>query len=435
MKDLADDGQLVAGAFDRDESIVRALNKAYAMIEFELDGTIVTANDNFLGAVGYTLEEIQGKHHRIFMPEDQADTPEYAAFWRRIGQGETFQDDFQRVCKDGRKIWIAATYNPLYDSQGRLRRAFKIAADITDVKMGHQALIDGLERLSRGDPSVRIDADLSGDHAAVKETFNQTMSSLEAVLNGFSVSSRSLDELSGDLNTKATGLAAKAELLAAAIEESNKVIGSMAGAMADMAGQSAEAEAVVKTASERSTSGRTVVANAVEAMQNIEEMTSEISKITKVIEGFAFQTNLLSINAAVEAARAGEAGKGFAVVASEVRSLAERSAKASRDIAELIDRSGQEVSKGVRLVNDAGGALTEIDGSVAEAVSSIGLISQGVAEQSTGMAEVKTALANMQDETNEVASLSEFNGQAAQELDEQVGEMNAHLTSFLQTGQ
>lgn len=434
MKDLADDGQLMAETFDRNESIIRALDKAYAMIEFELDGTIVTANDNFLAAVGYTLEEIRGQHHRIFMPKDQVDTPEYAAFWKRIGQGETFQDDFPRVRKDGATIWIAATYNPLYDSQGRLRGAFKIAADITDVKLGHQALIDGLEQLSQGDPSARIDADLKGDHAAVKETFNRTMGSLESVLNGFSVSSRSLDELSGDLNTKATGLAAKAELLAAAIEESNKVIGSMAGAMSDMAGQSAEAETVVKTASERSASGRTVVANAVEAMQNIEEMTSEISKITKVIEGFAFQTNLLSINAAVEAARAGEAGKGFAVVASEVRSLAERSAKASRDIAELIDRSGQEVAKGVRLVNDAGGALTEIDGSVAEAVSSIGLISQGVTEQSTGMAEVKTALANMQDETNEVASLSEFNGQAAQELDEQVGQMNAHLSGFLQTG-
>ena len=434
MKDSVESDDPVRGAFDRDKAIVRALDKTYAMIEFELDGTIVTANENFLAAVGYSLDEIKGKHHRIFVPPDYVDTAEYATFWKRIGDGEAFQDDFPRIRKDGKTIWIAATYNPLYDGHGHLCGAFKIAADITDVKLGHQALIDGLGRLSQGDPSVRIDVDLKGDHAAVKETFNRTMASLETVLGGFSVSSRSLDELSSNLNTKATGLAAKAELLAAAIEESNKVIGSMAGAMADMATQSAEAESVIKTASAQSSSGRAVVTNAVEAMHNIEEMTTEISKITKVIEGFAFQTNLLSINAAVEAARAGEAGKGFAVVASEVRSLAERSAKASRDIAELIDRSSHEVAKGVRQVNEAGAALTEIDGSVAEAVASIGLISTGVAEQSTGMAEVKTALTNMQDETNEVASLSEFNGQAAQELDEQVGQMNDHLTSFLQAG-
>ena len=431
MKDLAETLVLEDETFDRSDSIVRALTENYALIEFQPDGTIMHANDNFLGAMGYELDEIKGKHHRIFMPPDQVNTAEYGQFWNRIASGEAFQGEFPRIRKDGSTIWIAATYNPLFDAEGNLRRAIKIAVDVTDAKLGHQALISGLERLSQGDVAARIEEKLKGDHAAVKERFNQTMERLESVFGGFTASSRTLDELSSGMNSKATGLAAKAELLAAAIEESNKAIGSMATAMQAMAGKTTEAETVIKTASERSTAGSQVVANAVEAMQNIEEMTSEISKITKVIEGFAFQTNLLSINAAVEAARAGEAGKGFAVVASEVRSLAERSAKASRDIAELIDRSGQEVAKGVRLVNDAGGALTEIDTSVAEAVSSIGSISRGVTEQSTGMAEVKTALASMQDETNEVASLSEFNGQAAQELDEQVTTMNDHLNGFL----
>jgi len=417
--------------FMRNSAIVDALTTSYATIEFQPDGTIITANQKFLDALGYRLDEIRGRHHRIFVAPGEAATPQYATFWNRIASGEVFSGVFKRVRKDGEEIWILATYNPIYNREGRLVSAFKLAIDVTEEKRGHLALARAVERLAGGDINARVTETLTGDFDALKTTYNGMVDRLSSTLSAFEGGAQRLDAVSDDLNGNAQGLSGRAERLAAAIEQSNATVASLSSAVEDVASRAGETEGVIRETSRMVSNGREVAASAVEAMKRIETMTEEISKITKVIESFAFQTNLLSINAAVEAARAGEAGKGFAVVAAEVRSLAERSAGASRDIAGLIERSKKEVSAGASLVNEAGGALAKVDTSMTTTVASFVSISEGARSQASGMGEIRTALGAMQAETNAVANMADANGRWAAELRDEAGKMGRRLGEFL----
>lgn len=110
---------------------VAAISRSQAVIEFSLDGTVLTANANFLNALGYTLEEVQGKHHRIFVSPTEAQSPQYIAFWQKLGRGEFDAGRYLRIAKGNREIWIQASYNPIFDAQGRPCKVIKFATDIT----------------------------------------------------------------------------------------------------------------------------------------------------------------------------------------------------------------------------------------------------------------------------------------------------------------
>jgi len=416
--------------YNANTAIVESIKSCYAFIEFEPDGTIVRANQHFLDAVGYTLDEIRGKHHRIFMPPEEVDTPAYREHWARVARGEFVRGSFKRIRKDGKPIWIAATYSPLYDRAGNLRGAFKIAIDLSEDKRMSDALTAGLEALSNGDLAARIKGDFTGDNRVIADTFNRTMTHLGEVVTGFSDGAERLGDVSGGLSSRAGELTQRAESLSAAIEQSGATVRSLAEALGGLAEDARKSEGMVRMAADRSRSGAQTVEGAVASMKAIESITADISKITKVIEGFAFQTNLLSINAAVEAARAGEAGKGFAVVATEVRSLAERSAKASQDIAELISRSETEVAKGVAQVGAAGEALAEINEAVDDTVRCVGQIAVGTSNQVTGTKEVTSALAAMERDTAHLASMADANGGAARDLATQVGGLRSLIQAF-----
>ncbi|MCW5693428.1 MAG: PAS domain-containing methyl-accepting chemotaxis protein [Pseudolabrys sp.] len=286
---------------------IEALSRSQAMIEFNLDGTIITANDNFLGALGYSLEEIAGQHHSMFVDPAYARSREYAAFWAKLGRGEFDAGQYRRIGRGGREIWIQASYNPVFDADGRPCKVVKFAADITEAKKAEQAI------------EVEIDAVIK---AAV----------------------------GGDL-TKRIEIAGKDGFML-----------TLAGAINDLLTKLATTLGEIEVAAVNN--GGKVVAKAVDAMARIEESSHKISDIIVVIDEIARQTNLLALNAAVEAARAGESGRGFAVVASEVRNLAQRSANAAKDIKELIGRSNGEVGEGVDLVNRTGTALNEIVGTI-----------------------------------------------------------------------
>ncbi|MEM1431532.1 MAG: methyl-accepting chemotaxis protein [Pseudomonadota bacterium] len=434
MRDFTAEGHSQAAeepaVYNENAAIVQSIRSSYAFIEFTPDGTILRANDHFLNAVGYTLDEIVGKHHSIFMPPDEVNTPEYREHWSRVGRGEFLRGSFKRLRKDGTPIWIAATYSPLHDKAGNLKGAFKIAIDLTEDKVMSTALTAGLQGLSNGDLGARITGEFSGDNRRIVEAFNQTMDRLSEVVSGFFDGADRLGNVTGGLSSRAGELTQRAESLSSAIEQSGATIRSLAEALGGLAEDARKSESMVRMAADRSRSGAKTVEGAVTSMKAIESITADISKITKVIEGFAFQTNLLSINAAVEAARAGEAGKGFAVVATEVRSLAERSAKASQDIAELISRSEAEVAKGVTQVGAAGEALEEINTAVDDTVRSVGQIAEGTSNQVIGTKEVTAALAAMERDTAHLAAMADANGGAAADLATQVDGLRGLIQAY-----
>jgi methyl-accepting chemotaxis protein len=428
-----DDGP-EAGVYNPSAAIVDAIKRSYGFIQFELDGTIVSANDNFLNAVGYRLDEIVGRHHRIFMPPGEADMPGYREFWALIGRGEFVRGSFRRIRKDGTPIWISATYSPLRDRNGVLRGAFKVVVDLTDDKRLHEALSGALAKLSRGDVRQRITEGFTGDNLATRDAFNTTMDRLQRVFAGVSRSCAGLDSLSQGLTGRALELNQRAGSLAASIERSSTSIRSMTDALAAVSGRAGASDEVARRAAARAEAGSQTVEKVIASMRGIADITGEISKITKVIEGFAFQTNLLSINAAVEAARAGDAGKGFAVVAAEVRSLAERSAKASREIGDLIARGETEVSLGVAQVTDAGRSLSEINEAVGEMVDSTARIARDLADQSREIDELRRVLAEMERETGHLTTMAGQNDEAAAAVSSQVAALSGGVRRFLGEG-
>lgn len=418
-------------AYNPSAAIVEAIKAAYGFIEFELDGTIIRANDGFLRAVGYTNEEIAGRHHRIFMPPGEADTPEYRSLWEKIGRGEFVRGSFRRIRKDGETIWISATYSPVRDKSGNLRGAFKVVIDLSEDKRLHEALSHALVKVSEGNLTHRITQSFTGDNLATRDAFNSTIDLLERVFGSVANGCTGLDQLSQGLTQRAQELNQRAETLSSSIEQSSLSIRSLTKAVSEVSVQAASGDAIARTAAQRAAAGEERVEKVITSMQAIAGITSEISKITKVIEGFAFQTNLLSINAAVEAARAGDAGKGFAVVASEVRNLAERSAKASREIGGLISRGEAEVALGVAQVTDAGKALVEINGAVSDMVESVGRISRELSSQGRGIDEVRQVLGAMERETGHLAAMAERNGEAAAQMSSEVSTLSNGVRRFL----
>ena len=435
MRDFPDlDDGPARGTYNPSAAIVEAIKESYGFIQFELDGTIVAANDNFLNAVGYRIEEIVGRHHRMFLPPGEADLPAYREFWAKIGRGDFVRGSFRRIRKDGAPIWISATYSPLRDRDGNLRGAFKVVVDLSDDKRLHEALSTALARLSRGDVRQRITEGFSGDNLATRDAFNTTMDRLQRVFEGVARSCAGLDELSQGLTGRARELNQRAGTLASSIEQSSASIRSMTDALGAVSGRAAASDSIARRTAERAEAGSQTVEKVIASMRGIAGITGEISKITKVIEGFAFQTNLLSINAAVEAARAGDAGKGFAVVAAEVRSLAERSAKASREIGELIGRGEAEVSLGVAQVSEAGRSLAEINTAVAEMVDSVARIARDLADQSREIEELRRVLGAMERETGHLTTMAGQNGEAAAAVSSQVGALSGGVRRFLGEG-
>jgi methyl-accepting chemotaxis protein len=435
MRDFTDpDARSADDVYNPSAAIVEAIKNAYGFIEFELDGTIRRANDNFLNAVGYRNEEVAGRHHRIFMPPGEADTPEYREFWARIGRGEFVQGSFRRIRKDGQAVWISATYSPLRDRGGNLRGAFKVVVNLSEDKRLHEALSEGLAKLSRGDVRQRITENFTGTNLATRDAFNTTMNRLQRVFEGVARSCAGLDELSRGLTGRARELTQRADTLAGSIEQSSTSIRTMTDAIAAVSARAGTSDVVARRAAERAAAGSQTVEKVITSMQGIAGITGEISKITKVIEGFAFQTNLLSINAAVEAARAGDAGKGFAVVATEVRDLAERSAKASRDIGGLISRGEAEVTQGVAQVTEAGKSLGEINAAVSEVVESVAGIARDLAQQSREIDELRRVLGAMERETGHLTTMAGQNGEAASAMSSQVGALSGGIRRFLGDG-
>ncbi|WP_299631883.1 PAS domain S-box protein [uncultured Roseobacter sp.] len=408
---------------------LEAISKSQAVIEFDLEGTILHANENFLKALGYSLEEVRGKHHSIFVDPVDVQSAEYADFWRTLRNGQFFSAEYRRIAKGGREIWIQATYNPILNSSGEPYKVVKYASELTDRKHAMDAFSHGLTALSEGDLTVRLPDTLTGDFAALKTAFNTTMVRLEEMVVGILGASEEIADETQAIASSSTDLSARGERQATTLEETSAAMEEISVTVKSTAANAKIANSAAESASRHAQKGGEVVTSAIAAMDRIEANTAEIGKIVEVIDGIAFQTNLLALNAGVEAARAGNAGRGFAVVASEVRALAQLSSDSAREVNELISTSNRQVSEGTELVNRSGEALSEIVAGVQDVVTSISDILSASEEQATGISEVTQAVVDIDRTTQQTAALAEEGAASATQLAERAARLR-ELVSF-----
>jgi len=291
-----------------------------------------------------------------------------------------------------------------------------------------------LGSLSQGDLTQRINQDYQGVYGELKENANSMASTLQETVKAISMASEEVSSGAEQISTGASDLSQRTEQQAANLEETAASMEEMASTIKQNADNSTQASQLAVTARDSAEKGGNVVSNAVDAMGKIEDSSRRISDIIGVIDEIAFQTNLLALNAAVEAARAGDAGRGFAVVASEVRSLAQRSAQAAKDIKDLIVDSTEQVQGGVELVNETGEALTEIVDSIKKVADIVAEISAASREQATGADEINTAVTQMDEMTQQNSALVEENAAAAKTMNDQASRMRQRM-SFFNAGQ
>lgn len=581
-----------------------AINRVQAVIEFSLDGTVLHANQNFLSVMGYSLDEIKGRHHSMFVDADYRTSNEYRSFWERLGRGDFEAGQYKRIGKGGKEVWIQASYNPILDANNMPVKVVKYATDISvdaqkklssqqamdrilgalaatssnvmiadperniiymntsvekmlrvaeaDIRSvlphfsvekiigsnmdifhknpAHQMkllesltttytsnivvgkrhfrlvanpifskdgtrlgsvvewqdrtievgvevevntlveaaaagnfseriktegkegfflkLADGLNVLvttaekglndvarvlgaiAKGDLTEKIDADYLGTFGELKNYCNETTDSLTSMLGDIRTAADTIFTASSEIAQGNADLSSRTEQQAANLEETASSMEELTSTVKLNADNAKQANVLAEQASTVAIDGGTLIQQVVITMNAINESARKISDIIGVIDGIAFQTNILALNAAVEAARAGDQGRGFAVVASEVRTLAQRSANAAKDIKALISDSVQKIDNGNQLVGKSGDTMKEIVNAIKRVNDIMAEIAAASAEQSTGIEEVSTAVSQMDEMTQQNAALVEQAAAAAESMQSQADQLTQSVAQF-----
>lgn len=413
-----------------DAGKLNALSRAQAVIEFTPTGEILTANENFLNTLGYQLSEIKGKHHSMFCEPAYTNSDDYRRFWSRLAGGEFVADEFLRLGKGGKRVYIQASYNPIFDMNGKVFKVVKFATDVTKRVENVDHLATALQCLAGGDLTQQLGTQFLPTLEKLRLDFNGAASKLRSAMETVAHNAGAIAAASKEIRTASDDLSRRTEQQAASVEETAAALEEITTTVSDSSNRAQEAGQLVRKTKENAERSGLVVRHAVEAMGKIEASASEIANIIGVIDEIAFQTNLLALNAGVEAARAGDAGKGFAVVAQEVRELAQRSAKAAKEIKGLIGASNGHVKNGVALVGETGKALEEIVRQVVHVDSNVGAIVEVSREQATSLKEINTAVNTMDQSTQQNAAMVEETSAAAHGLAKEADALFQLLSQF-----
>ncbi|PXW98572.1 methyl-accepting chemotaxis sensory transducer with Pas/Pac sensor [Sphaerotilus hippei] len=412
------------------EGKLHAIDRAQAVIEFDLTGRVLSANDNFLQLLGYQLDEVKGRHHRMFVEPAHATTSEYQGFWERLGRGEFESAEYKRVGKGGKEVWIQATYNPVFDPSGKPVKVVKFASDITQARLRNAEFEAKVAAIDLGQAVIEFDLDgnvltanrnflaamgytlreIQGQHHSTFCTAEYTQS---VEYRDFWLRLTEGQFISGrfhrvgkydrnvwiqatynpilDLNGKVVKVVKYAydvtnevmleQRIAANSTEMAVSVRRLVQSITEIAANSGVAAEMADEASQAARSGAESLQKSITAIGAIQTSSVKVSEIVRVIGDIANQTNLLAFNAAIEAARAGQHGVGFSVVAGEVRKLAERSSVAAREIAHLIEDSVLQITHGAEVSKEAARSFEGILSSVGRTGSSVTQIAQATESQ------------------------------------------------------
>jgi methyl-accepting chemotaxis protein len=415
-----------------------AIAKSQAVIEFSMDGRILSANENFLTVTGYSLDEVRGQHHSLFVEPDHRSSDEYRRFWQKLGRGEYDAGQYRRLGKGGREVWIQASYNPILDLNGKPFKVVKYATDITAQVHENQAMQRAVAQTrevvaaaKQGDLTRRIAMkDKQGSIAELCEGVNSLVEAMAAIIGQIKFAADTIAVGATEIAQGNSDLSQRTEQQAASLEETAVSMKGLAETVQRTATNARQASQLAGGAADVAARGGSVVHEVVETMAVINASSRRIVDIIGVIDGIAFQTNILALNAAVEAARAGEHGRGFAVVATEIRELSQRSASAAKEIKHLIDESVANVGAGTAQVESAGRTMDEIVTNVRRVSDLMTEISTASQQQSDDIQQMNHAVDLIDQGTQQNAALVEEASAAARSMEEQSAQLLHTVASF-----
>ena len=430
---------------------IAAISKSQAVIEFDMDGTIRHANDNFLKVLGYTLDEVKGRHHSMFVEENYRRSPEYREFWAALNRGEYQAAEYKRIGRGGKEVWIQASYNPILDLNGKPFKVVKFATDVTETVNAGIELRKKVDQIlgvvavaAQGDLTAEITVRGQDPIGQIGEKLSGFFQEMRASLQKIGQSAQSVGSASEELTAISQQMAGNAEetstqatVVSAASEQVSKNVNVVAASSEEMLASIRE---IAKSANESARVARNAVGVAESTNQTIARLgdsSIEIGKVIKVITSIAQQTNLLALNATIEAARAGEAGKGFAVVANEVKELAKETAKATEEIGQKIEAIQGDSKAAVGAIGEVSTIINQINdlsntiaSAVEEQTATTNEIGRNVAEAAKGTNEIARNITGVATAAQDTTSGASDTQKAAATLAEMAGSLQSLTARF-----
>lgn len=434
------------------KALLGAIDSSYAMIEFEPNGTVISANENFLKLMGYSsIEELSGKHHRIFIDKEESQKDAYSKFWDELSHGKSFKGEFKRITKDGGEVWINGMYAPMLDDMNRVVKVVKLANDITLEKKRELELMQKVDSIlevvnaaSEGDLSKEIIVNGNEPIDLVCVALKKFMETLHHDLSLISRNIEALTSSSDELNAIGQQMAGTAEetsiqsnIVSTSVNQVSQNIQTVAAGIEELDVSIKEIAKNASNAAQVATQAVNLTDDANLTMAKLGDSSMQIGNVVKVITSIAQQTNLLALNATIEAARAGEVGKGFAVVANEVKELAKETAKATEDISRKIETIQSDTQESVVAITKISTIIKEINETqntiacaVEEQSATTNEIGRSVSEASQGSIEISENIHGVAQAAKDTAEGASNNQLASEELAKMASDLKNIMSQY-----